>query len=42
MYLCTVVGDYINTIKTTFHLSFDCQEPFFEVELQVYNQREDF
>ena len=24
MYLCTVVGDYINTIKTTFHLSFDC------------------
>ena len=30
----TVVDDYINTMKTSFYLSFDCLQAFFE--LQVY------
>ena len=31
----TLVGDYINTMKTNFYLSFDCLHVFFE--LHVYN-----
>ena len=29
----TVLGDYINTMKTTFYLSFDCQQAFFELQV---------
>ena len=31
------VGDYINTMKTTFYLSFDCLQAFFRI---ISNQRE--
>jgi len=29
--LIKVVGDYINTMKTTFHLSFNCLRFFFQI-----------
>ena len=36
-----MIHDYINTMKTIFYFSFDCEQAIFELKL-ISNPREDF
>ena len=37
-----MVGDYINTMETTFYLSFVCEQAFFYLQVNSCHQKEAF
>ena len=37
-----VLCDYINTMETTFYLSFVCQQAFFDLQVNIRHQKKLF